>query len=511
MKKIFYIVLSLVLSTAMIACYKDKGNYNYDANELITIKGLEKGYSKLSMIERLQIDPEVSSSMPGAQLEYLWRMYEYPIEGVRPKMVTIGTEKKLDYLVENDAREWVLLLTVTNKKTGFAQTFETRLNVATNYTQGWYVLKSDNNQSDIDLFKTPENIFPGIQIENVFSKVNNRKLAGNATLLQYYNNYKNRTSDGKSENVNTLFALTDKDGSAVRLNTMTELRSFGKFFWDYPAVMAPGFLFEGGYGKYVVNDGSLYGIFSFNINYGTFGARILADNKNRPYSLNQFYLTNFVSLPVMFDDVSSSFMTADLNSPYMYEYGDADGTSMPAAKNNQRLLFMGQASTFPFKGYAVMQDKTDPNIKVVASIEPTSSKLKITTSPILPGQKLFNARLHTLINNSENLLYFVTGNELYSRGLSSGVEELQFKAPEGETITFIRHRWYTASLDPAYKFDYVMVGTTSGGKYKVRMFKKQAGSLVTTPDFILEGNGEPRDVIYISPRMRPSQEIINSY
>lgn len=515
MKQIFQIILLLTLITAMNGCYKDKGNYSYAPNEVILIKGIDKTYNKLSRIDRIQLDPEVSSSSPGAEFEYLWRMYEYKTEGIAPKMITIGREKKLDYLVENDAREWMLVFTVTNKKTGYAESFESNVNVGTIYTRGWYVLKSANNQTDIDMFQTPVDIRPAGKLENIFSAVNGRKLQGTGTMLQYYNNYK-VMNNGKAENMNSLFALTEKDGTVANLNFMRENKSFGNFFRDVPATIAPGFICEGGYGRYVVNNGGVYGIFAFTQNYGIFGARVMADQKNRPYQLSRYYLTNMTSLPVFFDETSSTFATASLFTPYMDEYTNADDTQMPAAKNNQQLLFMGQSLQSPLQGYAVLQDKTDAGKKVIASVIPSGMKLGLYTKPILPSEKMFNARLYTLINNSENMIYFVNGNEVWSRGLSSGAEQLQFNAPAGETITFIRHRWYSAiyasDLDAAYKFNYVMIGTTNTvGKYKVYMFRKQSGNLVETPDFVLEGEGEPRDVIYISPRMRPSQEIMNSY
>jgi hypothetical protein len=95
------------------------------------------------------------------------------------------------------------------------------------------------------------------------------------------------------------------------------------------------------------------------------------------------------------------------------------------------------------------------------------------------------------------MMYFVHDNkDVYSRNLSNGNEQLQFSVPVGEEVTFIRHRSYTES---GYAFNYVMIGTKVGSHYKIRMFEKTAGNLRAEPKFVLEGEGAPRDIMYVSP------------
>jgi hypothetical protein len=108
-----------------------------------------------------------------------------------------------------------------------------------------------------------------------------------------------------------------------------------------------------------------------------------------------------------------------------------------------------------------------------------------------------------LIVADENILYFSTGGEVWSRNLSNGAEQLQFTVPAGEKITFIRHRKYSGSTtaEQPFYYNYMLIGTTANGNYKVRAFQKTSGNLAASPAFTMEGKGSVGDVIYIAPPM----------
>ncbi|MBO9634950.1 MAG: hypothetical protein J7578_17700 [Chitinophagaceae bacterium] len=514
MKKLIYIFLVLGLLSGMSACYKDKGNYSYSALEEIKISGLEKTYSKISRVDKIQIDPQVNVSDPAADLEYLWQINEADAIGSVPKSFTIGHEKKLDYLVNVDANTYILVFRVKNKKTGYEQMTSSVVTVITRFTRGWYVFKEEGGKSDIDLFETPTSIIAGNKAANVFSEVNGRQLDGHSMQFSYASDY-NGVFNGKTSNFKAFFAFTDKDATVVNLNTFKEVRNMNTFFYDVPKVKAPGMILTGGYGKYFVNDGGLHIISTFTFNNGTFGARLMGDGNNKPYHLSKYYISHNFNVPLFFDELSSSFYSSNTFSSSLDAIDDADGTELPANNNNQKLLYMGQSLLSPLEGYAILQDKTDPAKKSIAHIE-FEGELMIHLQTIKPSDKIYNATLYTLNNSDENLIYFVTAdNQVWSRNLVNGVEQLQYTPPSGETVTYIRHRKYTAYTAPAseqpFKFNLIMVGTTSGGKYKVRMFEKTAGNLNANPAFVMEGDGTVSDVIYMSPSLRPSEELVWSY
>jgi hypothetical protein len=237
-------------------------------------------------------------------------------------------------------------------------------------------------------------------------------------------------------------------------------------------------------------------------NMGLFGGKQLRDDNNTPYRLSRYFLTYTYGNPFFFDELSASFVSATGTGTVLSPVTDADGTEMPANGNNKELLFMGVRSTNPYVGVAMLRDKTDPSLKILSAITPSGYALKIENDTLAATDKLYAAERFALIIADENILYFSKGSEVWSRNLSNGAEQLQFTAPAGETITFIRHRKYTGSTteELPYYYNYMLIGTTSGGGYKVRAFSKTSGNLAASPDFTMEGQGSVGDVIYIAPR-----------
>ncbi|RPD39931.1 PKD-like family lipoprotein [Chitinophaga barathri] len=484
------------------ACYKDHGNYTYDLPEEITITGIGSDYDKVSLVDRITLDPKVSSTDPQAEFSCWWGIYETNVQGSAPKVDTIGRSKALDYLVKQPAKGWVLVFGAKNLHTGFSKIVTARVNVITQFTRGWYVMKHTGGQTDVDLFLTPSGIIGEGKMENVFSLVNGRKLDGAARLFGYYTNYKSDVT-GAMANTKGLFILTDKDVSVVNMNTFKEIRGFNSLFYETPATKRPGSISEGSSANYLVNDGRLHSIYSMSANVGMFGGVQLRDDNNSPYNLADYFLTLNYYNPFFFDQSSSSFVSATGTGTVLSSVSDATGSEMSANRNNKTLLFMGIVASSPYTGVALFKDKTDAGLKILSVITPENYTLKIVNDTLDAAEKLYNAQRYGLIVTDESILYFSVGNEVWSRNLANGAERLQFTVPAGEQITFIRHRKYTGttSTELPYYFNYMLIGTESGGQYKVRVFRKTSGNLNASPDFVLEGQGSVGDVIYIAPSM----------
>ncbi|UKJ08556.1 PKD-like family lipoprotein [Solitalea lacus] len=503
MKKL-YTVFSLAMIFIIASCSEDIGNYEYSPVEVITIKGIDNSYTKLSGVERITLDPEVSTTANDADFEYFWGIYETNVQGYAPKIDTIAKTKALDYLIKQPAKGWVLVFRAKNKKTGYFQYVTSSVNVVTQYTRGWYVVKDDGTQTDVDLFKNPTNIIPETKVENVFSLVNGKKLNGKASLFSFLTAYKSSVT-GVLGNTRALFVVSDNDATVVDINTFKEIRGFNSLFYESPSNKAPNFVTFASQANYFVNDGQVYAIYTMSANTGQFGVRKMRDNLNTPYKVSKYFMTYGFSDPIFFDETSSSFISSGATGNMVNAVSDAAATKMKANNNNKKLLFMGNKNTAPFSGYAVFQDKTDPNLKILSSITPALPNLTIINDTLKVADKLYNATNYTLLQGDENMLYFTVGNQVWSRNLSNKFEQLQYTVPAGEEITFIRHRKYTGSgAEAPYSYNYVMVGTKIGANYKVRMFTKTSGNLSANPVFTLDGTGSVGDVIYISPSISES-------
>lgn len=509
--KLIYQSLAACSILLISSCYKDHGNYTYNAPEEISISGIESAYDKVTLVDKITLHPEVSSTDPDAEFSYWWGIYETNVQGYAPKVDTIGRTRVLDYLVTQPAKGWVLVFGARNEHTGVSRIVTSSINVITQFTRGWYVMKDDGSKTDVDLFVTPSGIAPASRMENVYSLVNNKKLNGKASLFGFYTNYKSGVT-GVLANTRALFILSDEDAAVVNINTFKEIHSIDSLFYETPAVKRPGSICEGSQANYFVNGGHLHSIYSMSANVGLFGGKQLRDDINSPYSLSKYFLAYNFGNPFFFDEVSTSFVSATGTGAVLSAVTDVAGTAMPANGNNKDLLFMGVKTTSPYTGVALFRDKADPSLKMLSAITPSNYALKIVNDTLAATDKLYQAERFGLIVADENILYFSAGNDVWSRNLSNGAEQLQLTVPAGEEITFIRHRKYTgvAAAEQPFYFNYMLVGTTSAGNYKVRAFRKTSGNLAASPDFTMEGKGSVGDVIYIAPPMN-NYTYTNSY
>ena len=509
MKNLF--LYMLIFTAALFGCKKDKSNYDYKALEKITITGISNNYTVISEKEGLNITPEVTSTDPDAQFEYLWGIYETNAQGYIPVLDTIAKTKNLNYLIKQPAKAWVVVFRVTNKHTKYTQYFNSTINVVTEFTRGWYVAKDDGTQSDLDLFLTPINIVPNSKREDIYSFVNGAKMPGKANLLSFITAYKS-TVTGSLANTRTLVMSTDKDMATVNVNTLKNIYTSNDIFFEPPAAKGPYLMFPGASAYYVINGGTLHTIVTSSLNVGKFGGRFLRDANNSPYNISKYYMTNSSSNGYFFDETSSSFVgVASGFGTSVSSLTDVAGTSMSATNTNQKVLYMGLKSftylpapayRYTFTGCVLFQDKTNPSIKTLAHADLDQLTIKLTNSPVLATEKLYNSSNHTLLYGEENIMYFsVNNNEVWSRNLSNNFEKLEYAAPADEEITFIRHKASTAAN---YAYNFIMVGTKVGSNYKIRMFNKASGSINGEPAFTLEGTGIARDVLYISPSIAES-------
>ncbi len=496
MKKLFIAALSAMV-ILLVSCFKDKSNYDYAPNEKITVTGINSSYDRISLVDSINIKPTVVSSDPSAKFQYVWGIYETNVQGIVPKIDTICKTQVLKYFIKQPAKTWVLVFAAKNLNTGYTQYVTSNLNVITQFTRGWYVLKDDGSKTDMDLFLTPTTITPASKMENIYSFVNGKKLDGKAKVLCFETSYKS-TVTGVLGNTRGMFIASSKDASIINMNTLLEIRDFNGSFYSIPPVKAPGAMLVGSAADYFVNNGLIHSIYAMSANTGVFGNYQMRDAINSPYSVSDYYYTYFVSDPIFFDEMSSSFVSAGGAGTMLNTVTDAVGTNMPANKNNKTLLYMGMKASG--NAIALFKDKTDANLKILSNITPTVGAFKMLNDTLLTSNKLFNASIITCNYTDENMIYFVVGNQVWSRNLANKLEQLQYTAPAGETIVFVRHRKYSVTADIAFAYNYVMVGTTDGTNYNVRMFTKTAGNLAATPAFTLTGKGTGvGDVFYLSP------------
>jgi len=494
--KYLYIIL---IAGVLSSCFKDKGNYVYTELEEITVTGIAASYDKISLVDRITLDPVVTSNKPGAEFKYWWGIYETSVQGAVPKVDTLARTKALDYLVSQPAKLWVLVFGAKNVKTGYTKIITSNINVITQFTRGWYVAKTEAGKTDLDLYLTPTNAVPESKIENVYTLANGKKLNGKAHTLRFFHDYKAFTGVSFS-NTRSMFVVTDEDASVVNIGTFKEIRDFNSLFFNAPTVKKPDIVSLGSAAFYFVNNGRVHSIYNMSANTGQFGVNQTVDEYNSPYKLSKYFHTTMFTDPIFFDELSSSFYGAAGASVQLNNVTTAATSKMPARNNNKKLLYMGYKTSS--QAFAVFQDKTNQNLKILSTITPSATAMVILNDTLAANEKLYSATMHTLFNGDENMMYFVVGNQVWSRNLSNRFEQLQYTLPADETISFIRHLKYTS--EAAFAYNYVAIASKKGDSYNIRMFTKTSGNLNPIPAFTITGKGEAGDVMYISPSVSGS-------
>lgn len=505
--KILNILMISSLILLLSSCYKDQSNYNLTEGEIISVSEIDTAYNVVVSMDSLIIRPEVSSNMD-ADFEYFWGLYEKNISaGAAEPFDTISKSKDLEVMIAKDAKEWVLVFSAKNKRTGYSVFKTSALHVTTEFSRGWYVLKDDGVNADVDLHTSKTSIIPSSFSENLYSQLNGRKLSGKGVNINFHHQFRGgaRDAGGSLELNRAFYFISEKDIAIVKVNDFKDLRNFATAFIVPPRGVSLAGAFNTRNGSVIVSNSKIHEMDVAAWSPSYFGLDALED-KGNDYEASPYILTTTVSEPYFFDNKTSRFKYFDTrNSDVIIDGNFANETA------NMKALYMGvRTLRNPSAGalrqsVGVFQDKTNPSVKKILTFNTNNAQSpiysppsRVNSSAISATSKLYNATLYTVNYANEELLYFVVnGNELWSCNLNGSAEKLQYTAPVGETITYIRHKEYIA--ETSFSFNYVMVGTESSGRYKLHMFNKSAGNLAASPEFTLQGKGTVRDVIYLSP------------
>ena len=237
MKKRFIIYIGLWANIILSACVKGDGNYDYrDASEVTPgdVSGIETFYS-VNSLYNLHITPEISGITNDEDYEYYWVVWGTGFNQTNWKD-TIGYEKTLDYVVTLTSGTYELAFQAKNKQTGVSVYFITDLSVASLYSEGWFVTKSENGTTDLDLVKKD-----GMLYSNILRSVNGEGLPGEALKSFYQSGYYVHQQENPDGTVTTLngqkviYVLSDRDMRVYNAENMHLFKKFEYAFFEVPA------------------------------------------------------------------------------------------------------------------------------------------------------------------------------------------------------------------------------------------------------------------------------------
>lgn len=494
---------TLIIAFAVIfqvACYDDKGNYDYTDISQVKVTDVEEVYSKVSYRDTLHIVPKINSTNPQDEFECLWVInpayIQTPSMGEQILKDTIGFDKELHYPVNLRLGTYDLVLKVTNIATGHAEFIKMSLEVTTPFALGFYALKEKNGCTEIDLHK-PD----GEVVENVLTMKYGEAMTGEPKSMGLVFSY--CYIDPETSKYTFTSALTicaGKDAKILNLQDMSTIFTHENMFWgeanqeEIPRYICPGY-----YGiNYLSNQGV-----SFSYQYltipgsGKFGYPLLLSGSEQSNCIPNINCV-FSQCLYFFDELNHRFLVCDFNGA-LHSYEKA-----PVIPYN--LIFFGRNKVgADNNGYALFEDdKTGKRYlyKLVLDTKFSNNPI-LETFDVPESSALATATLFGINEQNARIMYFVKDNQLYSFDLGLHTEKVL--VPEGfvagEEITYISNRYWENTTDKENNFNYLVIGTHSNGRYKLYMYNTLGGLPTGAPVKVLQGNGKVVKVQFSSNKM----------
>jgi hypothetical protein len=494
MKKLLYFLpLSFILLLGSCV-HDDSTTASTDVND-IAITNMDTKYSVVSYAgNKLEIQPTIDTGY--SDMQYCWYIINKAKEGqssynngVTYDMDSIANTKDLSYEVNLPEGNYRVVLKAYSKSTNYSMYKTADVEVTTQFSKGFYILKEDaSGNTDLDMY-TPD----GTMMSNLLAKTQGSAMSGTprslgmcyteSFMIGTEKDYANcmcittennelkflRVSDLKSviDKSNLLFDELDnkeqfygavKGYFMVHLFTSAGVRSVydgengggtGKFGNALGGVSAS---------KYLVECASQY------------GTRFWSDSDHGIYSCD--YNGGITAVPMT---VGLPYKAQGLTGYSCIACGESKIGSI------ERMYFLLKDDA---TGKRYFYFLTNARVKSVTELD---SKLNMAQANIFST----NGRTATLA-------YCVNNNKLYSYNYNTGAEvELPFSGiPANEQITYITDQYWTGD-DP---FDYFVIGTQTGNAYKLYFYNMVGGQPSGDPVKTITGTGKVKSMRYVTPQ-----------
>ncbi len=485
MKTKIYAMLALS-PLLFTSCFSDDSNYDYADPLDIQVEGIQDQYN-VSVGEVIQLHPTITPA--DRDYEYFWTITPTSAQTLAA-IDTISRERSWDYTVDRQIGAYKLRFCAKDKQTGIFAYKEYNLNVTTDMAVGWWVLKGDDGGTDIDFFGSKEK-------KDIIYNMNGRKMQGDPLNLHftlYYWVFNESTL--QDVQTNAVFAASSGDIVALDYFTGKIVAGYENLFVDLPAKRDVQAMFAGPSDVHVCVDNTVYTMYNSRYNiYKQFIIKTLGD-----YRLSPYRHCSHATLPLLFDEKTSSFCSVSRNSPNLDYF--TDGT--PSPKNlDMDLIYMGGKSTSATSqgdvALAIMKKKNADEYQLYTLNGYTSS---VSRNPVTAASAL-NSSLDMLkadykaLNQNNNIIYFFKNSKLYACNLDNQTEsEQSVTLAPGEEVTYMEFLKYSPYRMNDYWFDYLAIGTVKDGNYKLYLHPVSA-AIVLPAEKTFQGKGRVKRACYI--------------
>lgn len=483
MNKLSIFILSL-FALVFTACYEDKGNYDYSDPLTIEVKGIEDIYRVVTLRDTIHFRPKITPA--DRQYECFWGIFQ--LGGYSSRLDTLSFEQNWDFPVNLATGNYRLRFYAKDKETGMFSYTEYTISVETDLTDGWWILKEKEGNTDMDFFT------PDLRFEDVIFANNGRCLGGSPQGLYYTGTYWDYDSAQQSDvKIKVIYVVSGQDMVLLDFYSGKIVKECEQLFYEAPVNRNFQDLFRGQTALHLLNNNQIYTVpTGGNGHYKQFTSIVTGNYLLSPYRIASG------EQPLLFDELSSSFCTTVRTYLYMTYFKEKAPLPSPN-QMNMDLLFMGAwtASKNADHTYALMKTQEKEEywlVELASNIKNFNNPIKKITS-LDKSLGILHADNRT-VNQDNGIIYFSQANTIYAFNPATFKEEPQsLNIPPQETITYMEYLKYSPYKMEAEWFDYVAIGTTQGGCYKIYLCPVQAGNLQPVVR-ILEGEGIVKRAMY---------------
>lgn len=515
MKRLYKYIYVILVTTLLVSCFKDKGNYEYLSLDDGEATGIEERYICLSN-SKLTINPELKWES-AKNITYEWSYYKDAgayVEGPTYDKTVIQESKDLSWSVSLAPGTYTLRFKATADDGRFYAK-EVKLSVSSVFSTGFYVMKElSGSKSDMDIHRPDGKI-----TENCYNLTYNRHLEGKpVTLSQICTYYYVSPETNKKTQGQFIVPITDAEMKVLNTADNSTLREklndfffsprskdeklLGMFDMYYFVVMYTNKAIYSSSNQYPAAGGS-----------GFFGNPVLINKTSDDYNITINPAMN-VSNFNMWDDTSKGFLCATVPSQYainLQKLSDYSSNSSIIISNltNCDCKFIGYSnsgdwSKLPMEiSLAVVDDKSDNKryiYRIPAGGNALYSTKHITKYEVPTTYALKSANIFCTNLSGTQAMYYVANNELYVYYDEDNTEKKLH--PKGlnkdEEITMIGTVFRSMYLAEPFNYFYIATYNSSKDEYTINLYNTVSAEPVGSPQKVLKGKGRAVKLQYIN-------------
>ncbi|MEC3878238.1 PKD-like family lipoprotein [Parapedobacter sp. 10938] len=485
-------VLCLLVLFGLSGCLKDKGNYDYQSIEKVSIN--DPAQSSRIYIEpgqTLQLNPVLSTASEG--LSYLWFVYNNsPQSPYNLPKDTLANTKDLDYALDpaifKMGEDYRLTYKVTDDATGLSAFYFYDITVSSKLTNGWVMLEDKAGSADLAMV-----LDNGEVVYNIFTDRHPDYRVADPLSISIS---ARDVTDDVSTPGKKIYLVAQSDAFEIDPTTFEKRFDFDFLFFQSPPAVAPTMIAWPSTGTgLLINEGKL----STNLTGGfpnakKFGLYLATPNGDYDYDMAPYFASRFAYADtyqcIMYDQKHQRFYQAsyDALTAFPSNASDTDIFDM----NNVGLDMVKIDSSNLTNTYnAIMKDEAQAYILQFSMVATEGNPVITKLKQPMNAPELMTSASQTASTITPHVFYGA-GSALYRYEISSNSYRTAHTFPANESVTatqFVRNGY-------GLNAPKLLVATWDGTEGKLYHFRLSNAGHVEGVDRTDAGFGKIIDMAY---------------